>query len=32
MTIPSCYNTIYYCNKHLAEVEIFGIVRLKSNE
>ena len=27
--IPSCYNSIYYC---ITELEVFGIVRVKSND
>lgn len=30
--IPSTYNSIYYCHKNALETEIFGIVRIKSNE
>jgi hypothetical protein len=29
---PSTYNSIYYCHKNALEREIFGIVRIKSNE
>jgi hypothetical protein len=30
--IPSIYNSIYYCYKDLTKPEIFGIIRIKSNE
>jgi hypothetical protein len=30
--IPSIYNCIYYCHKVLLPKEIFGILRIKSNE
>lgn len=32
MNIPSYYNSIYYCYKSLEKSEIFGILRIKSNE
>ena len=32
MNIPSYYNSIYYCHKLYEKAEIFGILRLKSNE
>ena len=32
MSIPSCYNGIYYCYKSNEKPEIFGIIRIKSNE
>ena len=30
--IPSTYNSIYCCHKNALEPEIFGIIRIKSNE
>jgi hypothetical protein len=30
--IASIYNSIYYCHKDLSKPEIFGIIRIKSNE
>jgi hypothetical protein len=32
MLAPSSYNSIYYCHKNLLKPEIFGLVRVKSNE
>lgn len=32
ITIPSWYNGIYYCYKSSAKKEVFGIIRIKSNE
>ena len=32
INIPSVYNSIYYCHKHSGTPEIFGILRIKSNE
>lgn len=30
--IASIYNSIYYCHKDLTKPEIFGIIRIKSND
>ena len=30
--IPSLYNSIYYCYKNSVKPEVFGIIRIKSNE
>jgi hypothetical protein len=32
INIPSWYNSIYYCNKGSIKPEVFGIIRIKSNE
>jgi hypothetical protein len=32
MNIASCYNSIYYCHKSLQETNVFGLLRIKSNE
>lgn len=32
IVIPSIYNSIYYCHKGSLKPEIFGLIRIKSNE
>jgi hypothetical protein len=32
VNIESDYNCIYYCNRNSLKLEIFGIIRIKSNE